>query len=156
MDLIHYFVFNPKNVLFIAHHLASLFGLLTCRFVANHGAFAILVILVLAEVTSPVQNVWSLARLRKADFRVAKQVYDYLSPRFYTFYTAVRGVFAPLFVIKMGFVYASGATNSVIPRWVWCSWMLLTVSGIMGSLLWILNHWIEFYKESLCKKEKLK
>ncbi|KNA16146.1 hypothetical protein SOVF_091820 [Spinacia oleracea] len=156
MDLLHYFIFNPHDVLFIAHHLATLFTLLTCRFMVNHGAFAILVILVLAEVTSPLQNVWSLARLRKSDFRAAKKVYDFLSPGFYTFYTAVRGVFAPLFVIKMGFVYASGAANSVIPRWVWGSWMLLTVSGIFASLLWILSHWIEFYKDKFCKKEKLK
>lgn len=119
MDLFHYIVFNPSDVTFIAHHLATLFALSTCRFVVNHGAFAILVILVLAEVTSPLQNVWSLARLRKTDFRVAKELYDLLSPGFYTFYTVVRGVFAPLFVMKMGFVYASGAVNGVIPRWVW-------------------------------------
>ncbi|XP_057530234.1 TLC domain-containing protein At5g14285-like [Amaranthus tricolor] len=153
MDLLHYLVFNPHDVIFIAHHLATLFALLTCRFVVNHGASAILGILILAEVTSPLQNIWSLASLRKTDFPSAKKVFDVLSPGFYAFYTVVRGVLAPLFVIKIGFVYASGAVNSVIPTWVWCSWMMLTVSGIFASLLWILNHWIVFYKEKQCNKK---
>ncbi|KAL2903581.1 hypothetical protein RDABS01_002291 [Bienertia sinuspersici] len=153
MDLLHYFMFNPDDVLFIAHHLATLFVLVTCRFMVNHGAFAILVVLALAEMTSPLQNIWSLSKIKKSDIPGAKTLYDFLSPGFYTFYTVVRGVFAPLFVIKMGSVYASGAVNSVIPTWVWGSWLLLTVSGILASLLWVLNHWIVYYKEKMCDKK---
>ncbi|XP_074309950.1 TLC domain-containing protein At5g14285 [Silene latifolia] len=152
MDLLHYFVFKPDDVLFIAHHLATLFTLLTCRFLVNHGAFAILVILVIAEVTSACQNVWSLARLRKNDLGIAAKVYNFLVPEFYAFYTVARGVFVPLFVLKMGLVYTSGAVDNVIPTWVWCSWMMLTVSGIFASLLWILSHWIVFFKERMSKQ----
>lgn len=155
MDLLHYLVFKPDAVLFIAHHLATLFVLLTCRFLINHGALAILIILVLAEVTSPVQNVWSLARLRRNDVVAAKRLYDFLSPGFFGFYTVVRGVIAPVFVVKLGFVYASGGVYGVIPSWAWGSWMLITVCGIAASLLWVLNHWIVFYKEKNCEKVKL-
>ncbi|CAO2838257.1 unnamed protein product [Amaranthus hypochondriacus] len=42
------------------------------QFVVNHGASAILSILILAEVTSPLQNIWSLASLRKTTFPSAK------------------------------------------------------------------------------------
>ncbi|KAJ8451552.1 hypothetical protein Cgig2_018186 [Carnegiea gigantea] len=116
MDLLHYFVFKPHDVLFIAHHLATLFVLLTCRFLVNHGAFAILVILVLAEITSPVQNVWSLARLRKNDVPMAAKLYNFLSPGFYVLYTVARGVLAPAYVVNLGCAYASGAADGVIPE----------------------------------------
>ncbi|KAK9689856.1 hypothetical protein RND81_09G086200 [Saponaria officinalis] len=154
MDLIHYLVFKPDDVLFIAHHLATLFVLLTCRFLVNHGAFPILIILVVAEITSLCQNVWSLARLRKNDLNFAANLYDFLVPKFYVFYTVARGVFAPLFVVKMVLVYTSGVVDAIIPTWVWCSWLLLTVSGIFASLLWILNHWVVFFKEEMGKKQQ--
>ncbi|KAK3223572.1 hypothetical protein Dsin_010597 [Dipteronia sinensis] len=67
MDLLHYIIFFPRDILFILHHVATLYVLVTCRFVVRSGAFAILVILVLAEITSACQNVWSLAGFRKAD-----------------------------------------------------------------------------------------
>ncbi|PHU02976.1 hypothetical protein BC332_28227 [Capsicum chinense] len=54
-DLLHYFVFYPTDVLFIAHHLATLYAFLTYRFVVHHGA-ANLIGLVPAEITSPFQN----------------------------------------------------------------------------------------------------
>lgn len=155
MDLLHYFVFKPHDVLFIAHHLATLFVLLTCRFLVNHGAFAILVILVLAEITSPVQNVWSLARLRKNDVPMAAKLYNFLSPGFYILYTVARGVLAPAYVVKLGCAYASGAADGVIPGWLWGSWLLVTLSGILASLLWVFNHSVVLCKEMSCNKPKL-
>jgi len=121
----------------------------------NHGAFAILVILVLAEITSPVQNVWSLARLRKNDVPMAAKLYSFLSPGFYVFYTVARGVIAPAYVVKLGGAYATGAADGVIPGWLWGSWLLVTSSGILASLLWIFNHWVVLYKERSCNKPKL-
>ncbi|MCI69720.1 oxidoreductase aldo/keto reductase family, partial [Trifolium medium] len=47
-DLLHYIVFFPSDVLFIAHHLATLFVIFTCRHVVSHGAFSVVVLLVLA------------------------------------------------------------------------------------------------------------
>ncbi|KAL9226297.1 hypothetical protein vseg_002127 [Gypsophila vaccaria] len=155
IDLLHYLVFKPNDVIFIAHHLATLFVLLTCRFIVECGCFPILVILVIAEVTSGCQNVWSLSRLRKHDCVFAREVYEFLVLKFYVFYSVVRGVFAPLFVVKMCVVYASGVADGVIPTWVWCSWLLLTVSGVLASLLWILNHWVVYFKEEMGKEQKL-
>jgi hypothetical protein len=50
---IHYLAFLPGDVLFIAHHLATLFVFLTCCHLVRHSAYALLV---LAEVTSLLQN----------------------------------------------------------------------------------------------------
>ncbi|CAN1187950.1 TLC domain-containing protein At5g14285 [Linum perenne] len=61
VDLLHYLVFAPGELLFIGHHLATLFVFLTCRYLVGHGAFSILSLLILAEVTSFCQNVWTLA-----------------------------------------------------------------------------------------------
>ncbi|KAK7849577.1 tlc domain-containing protein [Quercus suber] len=74
MDLLHYMVFVPNDLLFIGHHLATLYVFVTCRYVVHHGAVAILVLLFLAEVTSACQNVRSIANLRRADVPLAAKV----------------------------------------------------------------------------------
>ncbi|WRX20678.1 hypothetical protein QQP08_013165 [Theobroma cacao] len=65
-DLLHYIIFFPSDVLFIGHHSATLFVFITCRHMVFHGAYAILSLLVLAEVTSFCQNVWTLATARRS------------------------------------------------------------------------------------------
>lgn len=147
MDLLHYLIFYPSDVLFIGHHLATLFVFLTCRYVVHHGAFAILVLLILAEVTSLCQNVWTLASARKSDVKFAAKVFDLLSPPFYALYSVVRGFLGPYFVYRMFGFYLSGAADSVIPKWVWVSWVFVVFMAISVSILWISNLWIELYRE---------
>ncbi|KAK4781510.1 hypothetical protein SAY86_015612 [Trapa natans] len=151
-DILHYLAFSPADVLFILHHVATLFVLLTCRFNARHGARAVLSLLALAEITSACQNVWTLARLKRAESARARKVLDVLCRPFYTFYSVVRGVVGPLFVIEMGRFYISGEADGHIPMWVWLSWILVVVTAIFVSVLWIANLWTEFYRE---KKGKL-
>ncbi|KAK9272513.1 hypothetical protein L1049_002886 [Liquidambar formosana] len=156
MDLCHYVIFFPNDVLFIGHHLATLFVFVTCRYLVSHGAFAILVLLVLAEVTSACQNAWTLASARKADSAVAAKVYELLSPPFYALYSVARGFAGPLFVYQMVVFYMSGVAENVIPRWVWVSWIVVVVMAISVSILWISNLWVEFYRERSEKLEKKK
>ncbi|KAG6386066.1 hypothetical protein SASPL_112829 [Salvia splendens] len=66
MDHVHYLIFYPTDVLFIGHHLATLFVFVTCRYLVYHGPVAILVLLVLAEVTSFCQNMWASKLTRGA------------------------------------------------------------------------------------------
>ncbi|XAR51971.1 hypothetical protein NMG60_11006784 [Bertholletia excelsa] len=154
MDLSHYLVFYPNDVLFIGHHLATLFVFLTCRYLVYHGGYAILVLLILAEVTSFCQNTWTLAGARRADLPIAAKVYDLLSPPFYAFYSVVRGVAGPLFMYQMTMFYLSGMADDVIPRWVWVSWVVVVVMAISVSILWISNLWVELYRERTGKDRK--
>jgi hypothetical protein len=154
MDLLHYMVFFPNDILFISHHLATLYVFATCRFVVHHGAFAILVLLVLAEVTSPCQNVRSIASLRRADAPAAAKLYEFLSLPFYAFYSVVRGILGTLAVYKMGVFYASGAAGNMIPIWAWVSWMVVIVAAILVSILWVLNLWIDWFKERSRRAQK--
>ncbi|XP_073291912.1 TLC domain-containing protein At5g14285-like [Primulina huaijiensis] len=119
MDLLHPLVFSSTDVLYIDHHLCTLFVFLICRYVAYHGAFAILVLLILAEVTSFCQNLWTLAGARRSDLKFAAMLYDFLSPPFYAFYTIIRGFLASYFVYQM---LVRGAGHGAIPQWVWISW----------------------------------
>lgn len=154
MDLVHYLIFYPRDILFIGHHLATLFVFVTCRYVVHHGAFAILVLLILAEVTSLCQNVWTLASARKSDVEFAAKVFDILSPPFYALYSVVRGFLGPYFVYRMFRFYLTGAADSVIPKWVWISWVVVVMAAISVSILWILNLWVVFFREEKKKAEK--
>lgn len=154
VDLLHYINFFPSDFLFIAHHLATLFVILTCRYLVSHGAFAILVLLVLAEVTSACQNTWTLANVRRGDVPAAAKLYEFLSPPFYAFYTLVRGFAGPVFLYRMGVFYISGEADNVIPRWVSLSWLVVVGAAILASILWVLNLWVELYKQRMAKGEK--
>ncbi|XP_022734886.1 TLC domain-containing protein At5g14285-like [Durio zibethinus] len=154
MDLFHYLVFYPNDILFILHHLATLYVFFTCRYMVHHGAFALLVLLVLAEVTSPCQNVWSLAGIRRADVPAAAKLYELLSPLFYAFYSVVRGILGPFFVYKMGFFYLSGVADNLIPRWAWASWLVVIITAILLSIVWVFDHWTHWYKRRNYKAVK--
>ncbi|KAG9446636.1 hypothetical protein H6P81_012764 [Aristolochia fimbriata] len=156
VDLLHYVVFFPSDVLFIGHHLATLFVFVTCRYLVSHGAFAILVLLVLAEITSFCQNTWTLANARKDDLPAAAKLYAMLSPPFYAFYTVVRGVAGPLFVYKMGMFYWRGEADHVMPRWLWISWMAVVTTAISVSILWISNLWLELFRERSARIDQKK
>ncbi|KVI05760.1 TLC domain-containing protein At5g14285-like [Cynara cardunculus var. scolymus] len=146
-DTSHYFIFIPNDHLFIAHHLAVLYVFITCRFVVGSGGSAVLLLLMLAEVTSPCQNAWSLARFRKDDVASAARFYGGLSPYFYGFYTVVRGVVGPLVVHKMVVFYLNGGGSGKIPVWAWVSWMVVIVNAILVSVLWVSNLWLNLFKE---------
>lgn len=154
MDLIHYLIFTPQEYLFIAHHLATLFVFITCRSVALHGAFSVMVLLVFAEITSFCQNVWTLAGLRKDDSDLAKRVYWDLSPPFYALYTVMRVVAGPLFFVKMSTSLLKHDARDVMPIWISLSWIVVVGAAIMVSWLWIWNNWMEYFRERGVSKEK--
>lgn len=147
VDLLHYVVLIPEDYLFIAHHVATLFVFVTCRYVVLHGSFSILVLLVLAEVTSACQNVWTLAGLKRSELAFAANVYRFLSPPFYVLYTIMRGVIGPWFFFKMSGFYLSGRASGLIPTWVAVSWIVVVGGAISVSILWISNRWMELYRE---------
>ncbi|XVF57855.1 hypothetical protein PTKIN_Ptkin07bG0016000 [Pterospermum kingtungense] len=153
-DLLHYIIFFPSDILFIGHHLATLFVFITCRHLVGHGSYAILVLLILAEVTSFCQNLWTLASARRYDDELAAKVYAFLSPYFYAFYSVVRVILGPFFVYEMGVFYISGGADDVIPKWIWISWMFVVVIAIAVSILWISNLWVALFKEKKTKLEK--
>ncbi|XP_041020449.1 TLC domain-containing protein At5g14285-like [Juglans microcarpa x Juglans regia] len=154
MDLLHFIVFNPRDLLFIANHLVTLFIFLTSWYLVSHGAYAILVLLILAEITSACQNTWTLAIARKNDAVFAVKLYDLLSAPFYTVHSIVRGLVVPYFVYKMFAFYASGAAKSVIPKRVQVSWIVVILIDISVSILWVSNLWAEFYRERMGKLDK--
>ncbi|KAD2803988.1 hypothetical protein E3N88_37365 [Mikania micrantha] len=113
--------------------MAVLYVFITCRFVVGYGGFAILLLLVLAEVTSPLQNAWSFTKHLKDEVASAGRLYRVLSPYFYVFYTVVRGVFGPLFVYRMVVFYLNGGGDGVVPVWAWASWMVVIVCAILHN-----------------------
>lgn len=142
--------------LFIWSYNLNSFCSLSCgiRYLVSRGSYAILFLLVLAEVTSACQNTWTLARVRRDDVSFAAKLYAVLSPPFYAFYAVVRGLVAPAFVFKMGAFYISGQADGLVPRWVWVSWITVVVIALLVSISWISGLWCELYAEKTDKMKK--
>uniref|UniRef100_A0A0C9S990 TSA: Wollemia nobilis Ref_Wollemi_Transcript_1553_1582 transcribed RNA sequence n=1 Tax=Wollemia nobilis TaxID=56998 RepID=A0A0C9S990_9CONI len=145
-DLMHFLAFFPGDFVFIAHHLATLFVMVSCRYFVGHGGFAVMSLLFVAEITSACQNTWTLARIGRRNNLNIELFYEFLSPFFYGFYTAVRGVVAPVLTYNLGRYFVGGKADDVIPRWLACCWMGVVSAAIVASMAWILNLWIELFR----------
>lgn len=81
------------------------------------------------------------------DVQIAAKVYDLLSPPFYILYSLIRGFVGPYFIFRMVAFFASGLADGLIPRWVWISWVVVVLTAIGVSIMWISNLWVELYRE---------
>lgn len=146
-DLVNYLIFYPSDLVFVGHHLATLFVLSTCRYLVGHGAPAVLLLLAVAECTSALQNTWTLVAARRLEDARAAKVYGALRVPFYTVYSVARGVVGPVVVYRMWVMFHVGGGDGAIPGWLWGSWIVVVVMAIAGSLLWVGNLWAEFFRE---------
>ncbi|GJN13453.1 hypothetical protein PR202_gb00160 [Eleusine coracana subsp. coracana] len=151
VDLAHYLLFLPEEwALFVAHHVATLYVLATCRLVAGAGAHALLALEALAEATSAAQNAWTLAGMRRRDSLAAARVYDSLSLPFYAAYTVARAVLAPVWFIRMvRFYFSSSGGGGALPAWAWVSWTVVIGAGILLSVMWVGNLWVAYFRKNM-------
>ncbi len=150
MDLLTYVLVGEshEDFLFVAHHLATVTYLISCRYYASHGAASVMCLLALGECTSPLQNVWTLARLAREGSSMARCVYTFLSPCFTLVFTFVRGVIGPLLAWEIGCFYLGGRADNdaVIPQWLVCCWTFKIVFALFGSMLWVYKLWMGLFR----------
>lgn len=158
VDLFHYALFVPDEPLFILHHIATTTYILSCRYYTHHGAVSVVALLGLAESTSTLQNIWTLARLASDDSFAARRIYHGVYPFFIVAFSFVRGVLGPCLTWNLCKYYFTGQADSVIPRWLVSYWMTTVILAISGSLFWISGQWASFLslsKEKVYRDAKL-
>ncbi|KAL2653182.1 hypothetical protein R1flu_021310 [Riccia fluitans] len=146
IDLLNYVYAAPDDFLFIGHHIATFTYMFSCRYFTLHGATSVMCLIAAGEATSPVQNIWTLARMARTESDVAKRIYTSLSPFFTFYFTLVRGIFGPYLIYKLGKFYLPGGADAVVPRWLAFCWMFKTSFAIFGSMVWVYKLWVGLFK----------
>lgn len=54
---------------------------------------------------------------------------------------------APAYVCDLVMYYSMEDVEDSIPKWAWVSWAVIMGSGILVSLLWVLNNWKVWYRD---------
>jgi hypothetical protein len=143
IDLLHYAIYVPDQILFILHHIATTTYMFSCRFYTHHGAISVMALLGLAESTSLMQNIWSISSIYGY-----WKLHQILNVFFIPLYTIARGVLGPLLTWKLCVFYLPGGADHVIPRWLVSYWMFTVVFAITGSILWVSTKWVKLFSGS--------
>jgi hypothetical protein len=123
--------------------------MLSCRAFAGHGALSALSLMGAGELTSPLQNTWTIARLSRKHSPFAASVYQHISPPFTILYTIVRLGLGPFLVYDVARFYVLGGADRVVPRWLAYTWSVIITLAELGSLAWVYMLWaglIRFYQ----------
>lgn len=146
MDILNYFLTAPEDCLFIGHHMATLTYMVSCRYYTGHGAASVMRLIAAGEITSPMQNLWTLARMAREGSPLARHMYRYLSPIFTILFTVIRGVIGPYLVWALGRFYIVGKADAVVPRCMAYSWLFKVTFAVCGSMVWVYKLWVGFFK----------
>nr|XP_024374495.1 TLC domain-containing protein At5g14285-like [Physcomitrium patens]XP_024374496.1 TLC domain-containing protein At5g14285-like [Physcomitrium patens]XP_024374497.1 TLC domain-containing protein At5g14285-like [Physcomitrium patens]PNR55152.1 hypothetical protein PHYPA_006047 [Physcomitrium patens] len=148
VDMLNLAFTAPDDYLFIIHHIGTLSYMISCRYFIHHGAVSVMCCIAGGEVTSPVQNIWTLAKLAKDASQKAKQLFISISPYFTVYFSIVRGGFGPYLTWTLGKFYLRGHADNIMPRWLaWC-WMFKLAFAIVASMLWVKDLWLALFSRT--------
>ncbi|KAJ7518775.1 hypothetical protein O6H91_20G008200 [Diphasiastrum complanatum] len=146
VDFLHYLYAAPDDYLFILHHIATSTYMFSCRYYTCHGAKSATSLIAVGEITSPLQNIWTLARMARNESPFARQIYLSLSPPFTFIFTFFRVFVGPYMLWELGKFYLTGKADAVIPTWLAYSWILKSALAVCGSMIWVYKLWVGLYR----------
>ena len=132
-DTLYFLLFAPNDLLFLGHHALSGLYLFSSLKLGLGGISAIFVFF-MGEITSPLFNIFSVAKELKHDHPLAARVLEYTSPIFTFSFVLVRSIISP--VLIGWFLYTLWFQSPRIPA-PWRIFMgILVAIGLAGSQLW--------------------
>ncbi|XP_024389999.1 TLC domain-containing protein At5g14285 [Physcomitrium patens] len=146
VDLLNLAFTAPDDYLFIIHHIGTLSYMISCRYFIQHGAISVMCCIAGGEITSPVQNIWTLSKMAQDSSQKAKQLFLSISPFFTVYFTIVRAGFGPYLTWALGRFYLGGHADHIMPRWLACCWLFKLVFAILASMLWVTHLWVALFK----------
>ena len=129
-----YFVlFDPNDIFFVAHHaLAGLYIWASLRL--GVGGISAIFVFFMGEITSPLFNVFNVAKELKDEHALASKILLLVSPVFTFFFVIVRSIISPVlitFFLKKLLFESDGIP--VLYRVFMAS---LVTLGMIGSQVW--------------------
>jgi len=134
--------------LFVVHHAFVLTYEATVL-LYHRGALNVMMIIWLGEVSSPVQNVWFIARRLSKQFPAAMAVYEATSPLYTVTYFLVRSLASPVALLALcwALVRDPAFRDGTLPYWVLVLWLSAMGMGLYGSQLWSRKLVLGYFKK---------
>lgn len=150
-DTLYFLAFSPGDALFLGHH--ALAGAYLVASLANSvGGISAIFVFFVGEVTSPLFNVFNVAKELRGDHPAAAAALDLVSPVFTFSFVLVRSVISP--VLIGWFLYVLGVQSPGIPG-PWRAGMVASVAlGLAGSQVWSYKLIMGWRKRRAAKKGK--
>ena len=143
-DTFYFLAFDPNDLFFIAHHAlagAYLFGCLKL----NVGGISAIFVFFMGEITTPLFNIFSVAKSLRQDHPFAGKVLNAVSPFFTASFILVRSIISP--VLIGWFLHTLYFSSPRIPA-PWRAFMCgLVTAGMAGSQVWSYKLFIGYRKE---------
>ncbi len=132
-DTLYFLLFDPSDWFFMAHHLLAGMYLASSLHLGVGGISAIFVFF-MGEVTTPVYNIFSIAKELKNEHAIASKVLLLVSPLFTFSFVLVRSIISPVLIgyFLKSLVFESPAIPAVY-RYFMAS---LVTLGMIGSQIW--------------------
>lgn len=132
-DILYFLLFDPSDWFFLAHHLLSVLYLGASLHLGVGGISAIFVFF-MGEVTTPLYNIFSVAKTLKEDYAIASNILNLVSPFFTFSFVLVRSVISPVLIgyFLKNLLFESPA----IPAPYRVFMASLVTCGMVGSQVW--------------------
>jgi len=132
---------NDVDCLFLAHHAATSFCMITCQWIGA-GQDSVLMLMLLGECTNPLGSLHSITKFAiqlEEPKTFWHTIHPYVEWLFAVSYAVVRTLIGPVVLIHIFYELLSRNGRNNVPIYISLIWLVLMWGVVLGSIPWTME-----------------